>query len=398
MVGTTRQTAVRGSLGAVDAPRARSARDGRRWSLRFGRAFGIELYAHVTFLVLIVWSGATSLATGQGLAGAVAGMGFVAAVFAIVILHELGHALAARSFGIPTRDITLYPFGGVASLERMPREPKQELAIAVAGPAVNVALALLFGALSVAFGSVPLSFAIGLSPGSVLASLAGINVTLAVFNMLPAFPMDGGRVFRAFLALRLDFARATEVAVRLGQFMAVALALVGVLMSPMLMVIGVFVWLGGQAELVATRLRTALEGVPTAWATLTDFPSLGSQQSLAEASRLVLQSGARAIAVLEGGRVIGVVTRQDVIRGLASTGEHGEVASIVRGAIVEATPEEPILDVVERISRAGADLAVVSRDGRLVGVVTLDILENLVLLRGALRGPSMARTMQTSVA
>jgi len=387
MAGTTRQTEVRGPFGAVDAPRARSARDGRRWSLRFGRAFGIELYAHVTFLALIVWSGATSLAMGQGLAGAAAGMGFVAAVFAIVILHELGHALAARSFGIPTRDITLYPFGGVASLERMPREPKQELAIAVAGPAVNVALALSFGALSVALGGVPLSFAIGLSPGSVLGSLAGINVTLAVFNLLPAFPMDGGRVLRALLALRMDRVRATRVAATVGQGLAVGLGLLGLMGNPILLLIAAFVWIGAGAEAGAVEADARLSRQLAERAMITDFRTLAPGDPLSRAVDLTLAGAQKDFPVVDGGRVVGMLSQAAVLRGLRDQGAAAAVSGLMAPPLT-APAGASLADLLAEIRRGegeGEGRAVcILRGERLVGMVDLDNIVEFLRIQAAL--------------
>jgi Zn-dependent protease len=219
-----------------------------KWKL--GDVFGIGVYVHWSFWLLPAW---IVLAGGAGPGGAFVSLLFVFAVFGCVVLHELGHALMARQLGIGTRDITLYPIGGVARLARMPRRPLHELAIAVAGPAVNVAIAAVLFAILVAAGIVSQGLFFQFNGGSFLMNLFAANVALVVFNMLPAFPMDGGRVLRAFLAMSLPYLRATEIAVRVGQVLAVVLGLVGLVSGSMLVLVALFVFLAAHAELSMAR-------------------------------------------------------------------------------------------------------------------------------------------------
>src|SRR5271165_3556256 len=200
-----------------------------KYSWKLGRLCGIDVRLHWSFLIVPAWVGLTSFAAGATVASAVNAIFFVLAIFACVLLHELGHALAARRYGIATRDITLLPIGGLARLEGMTRSPRQELVIALAGPAVNVAIAgvLLLGFLL--HGSMTLPLILAPVVGSFFAQLLIVNVSLAVFNMLPAFPMDGGRVLRAVLALFLSYERATRIAASVGQGLAVCLAVAGLL-------------------------------------------------------------------------------------------------------------------------------------------------------------------------
>ena len=221
-----------------------------RMSWKLGRVAGIDLYLHPTFLLLMAFVGLTSRGSAPW------AMALTVAAFGCVLLHELGHALMARRFGIATEDITLYPIGGVARLRRMPRAPGSELLIALAGPAVNVAIAATLGLL-IAAGSV-------LDPGllpavgglNFLASLLGINLWLALFNLLPAFPMDGGRVLRALLSLRMGRGRATEVAATLGQVLAVAMPLVLMAVgwfSPFHLILAGFIYMAAGSELAQVR-------------------------------------------------------------------------------------------------------------------------------------------------
>lgn len=231
-----------------------------KWKL--GRLAGISVYVHWSFWILPAWILLSTIRGGSGLVAGLLAVIFVFAIFGCVVLHELGHALMARHYRIGTRNITLYPIGGVASLERMPTRPSQELAIALAGPAVNVAIAaVLFAvALLAGFGSlVPAGDVIG---GSFLSSLMLVNVFLAIFNLLPAFPMDGGRVLRAFLAMQMPYAKATNIAARVGQAVAVLLGIIGLFWGGTLILVAVFVFLAAQAELTMARMREAQLNAP----------------------------------------------------------------------------------------------------------------------------------------
>ena len=230
-----------------------------KWKL--GEISGIGVFVHWSFWLLPAWILYSALGAGGGLSAGLASVAFVFAVFACVVMHEFGHAFAARLFGIGTRDITLYPIGGVASLNRIPRNPLHELVIALAGPAVNVVLAAgLFIAISLGAGAgLPVTAAaFGMS---FLMGLLMANVILVVFNMLPAFPMDGGRVLRAFLAMNLPYARATEIAAKVGQAAAVVLAIAGLVMTqPTLILVAVFIFLAAQAEANMVRAQDAYGG------------------------------------------------------------------------------------------------------------------------------------------
>src|SRR5258705_1057892 len=232
-----------------------------RWSLKLGKIAGIRLYLHWTFLLLLAFVFYVDLGEGIGLSGAAQRVIFVVTLFGCIVLHELGHALAARRYGISTRDITLLPIGGVARMERMPREPRQELWVAIAGPLVNVAIAAVLLLAWVALQFVPARFLA--SQAAFLVPLLWANLFLLVFNLLPAFPMDGGRVLRALLAQRLDYVRATRIAARVGQVMAILFVIVGLkIQHPMLMLIGVFIFFGARNEAHIVEVGRNLEPEP----------------------------------------------------------------------------------------------------------------------------------------
>ena len=213
-------------------------------SWEFGSISGIKLRLHWTFLLLPIWVYLSSVIGGVGVVGAATSVLFVLAIFGCVLLHELGHAMAARQFGIGTRDITLLPIGGVAALERMPRIPLQELWIAVAGPLVNVVIASVIF-LGLLISPVSTSNVIG----QFLGQLALVNVVLVVFNMIPAFPMDGGRVLRSVLAMFMEYASATHVAATVGQICAIGLGLTGLFTGNVILIfVAGFVFLAARAE------------------------------------------------------------------------------------------------------------------------------------------------------
>jgi Zn-dependent protease len=232
-----------------------------KWSWKLAEIAGIGVFMHWTFLILIGWIVMVQVQHGADARGVAIAVAFVLSVFACVVLHEFGHALTARRYGIRTRSITLLPIGGVAQLERMPDDPQQELWVALAGPAVNVAIAGALFAILAPLGQLPALTTPSLVGSGFFGDLLIVNVILVLFNLLPAFPMDGGRVLRALLAHRLDYSRATQIAATVGQGMAILFGLAGLLFNPFLLFIALFVFLGAQAEAQATQMRWALRGV-----------------------------------------------------------------------------------------------------------------------------------------
>ena len=250
-------------------------------SWRIGRIAGIDVHLHFTFLILLGWVALSHYLQRQSWQDALSGLAFIVALFTIVVLHELGHALTARRFGIRTRDITLLPIGGVARLERIPENPKQELLVALAGSAVNVVLAALL--FVVLFVGAELSAAkeFKLVGGHFLAKLMWVNVSLAVFNLLPTFPMDGGRVLRALLAMRMDYVRATNIAASIGQGLAWVFGIIGLFTNPFLMFIALFVWMGAAQEAGQAQMKSALAGLPVSRVMMTEFRTLAPNDTRA---------------------------------------------------------------------------------------------------------------------
>lgn len=224
--------------------------------LKLGQLFGIDVYLHWSFFLLVLWVILSAITSGAGLVGALATLALVGGVFGCVVLHELGHALAARRYGVGTHNITLYPIGGVANLTRIPRDPKQELVIALAGPAVNVVIAIALAAILFVAGGLSM-VSVNLFANSLLLNLLAVNIIMIVFNMLPAFPMDGGRVFRAILAMHTSYVNATRTAASVGKFMAFAFGIYAVLSGAWtLLLIALFVYFAAEQE------RRVVEATP----------------------------------------------------------------------------------------------------------------------------------------
>lgn len=355
-------------------------------STKVGRVFGIDVQVHVTFWLLLAYVGFHEYMGERSVRAAVGGVGFVLLVFATVVVHELGHAAMARRFGIATKHITLYPTGGVAQLERMPEDPRQELLVALAGPAVNVALAVVSVVALVALRqklSVSDAFTGG---GSLLARFAAVNTVMALFNLLPAFPMDGGRVLRAVLAMRTSYVEATRRAAGVGRIMAVVLALVGILASPMLVVVAVFVWIGATAEATEAKTREALSGLPVQAAMLSEVRTIHPDDTLGRVAELLLETPQVDFPVLREGRLVGMLAHDALIAGLASEqgGREARVASAMTAAGPTVEPMDPLLRALTLFSERDISVIAVMSHDHLVGLLTLGHIGELLLVRGAI--------------
>jgi Zn-dependent protease/CBS domain-containing protein len=353
------------------------------WSIPIARIAGIQLRIHITFLLLIGWLALLYYNAG-GAAVAAGGVIFILLLFLCVVLHEFGHALAAKYFGINTPDITLLPIGGVARLARMPEEPKQELIIAIAGPAVNVVIALcLF--LVIGFRG-DLDPRTAMSSGDPLASLLKINVWLVLFNLLPAFPMDGGRILRALLATRMRYARATQIAATVGQAFAFVFGFIGLFSNPLLIFIALFVYIGASQEAALAQMKDISRRFPVSSAMVRDFRSLPHTATLEEATDALLATSQHDFPVIdESGSVAGVLTRQDLIGALRKNDPSIRVGDVMRRDIPIVTTGTPF-DEAFRIMQENNLPAVPVLDGmkRLVGLLTPENVTELMMIHSAL--------------
>ena len=355
-----------------------------RWSAPLGTFLGIRVYVHFTFLILLAWVGLSHWQAERDLGAVGESIGFILAIFACVVLHEYGHALTARRFGIKTRDITLLPIGGVARLERMPDDPRQELLVSAAGPAVNVVIALgLFGLLRLGGGSLAPE-QLSVSEGPFLVRLLLVNLALVLFNLLPAFPMDGGRMLRALLAMRMDYVRATQVAAHLGQGFALLFGLVGLFANPFLIFIALFVWIGAAQEAAMTQMRSALAGIPLERAMITDFRTLSPRDSLARAVELLLAGSQPDFPVVDQDRVEGILCRSDLLAALARQGQSSSVSEVMRRGVPSADASEMIEVAMHRLQGRDCPTIPVLRHGKLAGLLNLENLGEFVSVQSAL--------------
>lgn len=344
------------------------------WSIPILRIAGIQLRIHVTFLLLMVWLAFGSASTAI----------FVLLLFVCVVLHEFGHALAAKMYGINTPDITLLPIGGVARLERMPEEPKQELVIAIAGPLVNVIIAACLFVVIGARGYVGPETAV--RGGDLLISLFQINIWLLLFNLLPAFPMDGGRVLRALLAIRMTYARATQVAATVGQAFAFIFGFVGLFYNPFLIFIALFVYIGASQESALAQMRDITRRMPVSSAMVREFRSLGADTTLEEAADALLATSQHDFPVVDqAGAVAGVLTRHDLISALRKNDPTIRVGGVMRRDIPIVTTGTPFNEAF-RIMQENNLPAVPVLDGmkRLVGLLTPENVTELMMIHSAL--------------
>ncbi|MFB6232609.1 MAG: site-2 protease family protein [Salinibacter sp.] len=360
-------------------------------SLKIGSVAGIGIFLHWTFLLLVAAIFAYYYFQGESLGAAAVGLGLILAVFVCVILHELGHALTARHFGVPTRSITLYPIGGLARMERIPSEPMKEFWIAIGGPAVNVGIAAvialgLFGA-----GGTFTPGALQ-SPGShVLPSLMWINVALAGFNLLPAFPMDGGRVLRALLALRQDYARATQTAANVGQAMAFLFGLIGIMwFNPVLLFIALFVYVGAQQESKQAMYRAFTEGTPVRQAMVTRFTTLRVEDTLDDAVNELLAGTDHDFPVVDNGTIVGLLRRKQLIEALSEHDRDTPVTEVADQDFFTVDPGAPLDEVFQRMNTADCSTAPVVQNGHLVGLLTLENVGELIMVSSALEAPTRA--------
>ena len=356
-------------------------------SWKIGTIAGIELRLHFTFPLLLIWIGLSYYSVRQSWVDVVSGVGFTLALFTVIVLHELGHALTARRYGIGTKDITLLPIGGLARLERIPENPRQELVVALAGPAVNVviALVLLLG-LWVA-GQLPFVLDSHFIEHSFFTKLLWVNLIIVGFNMIPAFPMDGGRVLRALLAMRMNYARATNIAATIGQGFAWVLGIVGLFIfgNPFMIIIALFVWIGAAQEAAAARMKSSMAGVTVDEVMMTEFRVLTPECPLSRAVEHVLAGFQQDFPVVEDHKPVGLLTRSSLLTALAKDGPSAKVSDAMLRDFVTARAGEPIERALSRLDEDTNRTILVLRSGELAGVLSAENLGEFFMIQTALR-------------
>lgn len=355
-----------------------------RWSFIVGRVGETVVRIHLTLVVLVAWYAWTGWRLA-GVQGAVDQFLLIGLLFVSVLLHEFGHILAARRYGIPTPDVLLTPIGGVARIGRLPDRPLHEFVIAVAGPLVTLALALLLaGGVWFTEGQEALRLR-EYGDWSLLAALCWVNVVLLAFNLIPAFPMDGGRMLRAGLSRWLGLVRGTRIAARVGQALAIGFAIIGLQYNPFLLLIAIFVFLGAEAELEHVQTRALAGDLTAGRLTVTDLRVLSPTLRITEAIGILTRSDQRAFPVLsDDGRLLGIVTRDELLRGVGTAGLDAPITEAM------STPDEtgtiavgsPFDEAVGRLYEGRRDaMPVVDATGRFVGLLTRDNVTDILLIR-----------------
>ncbi len=356
-------------------------------SLKVGRFAGIKVQIHWTFWLLLVFVGFIVISNDGGLVDVGWHFLFVFALFFCVILHEFGHALTARRFDVGTRSITLLPIGGLASLNEMPDNPKQEFLIAIAGPLVNVVIAILL------YPFVPLESFVGQDPEVLqeqLSSINGnnfvfflffVNVALVLFNMLPAFPMDGGRVFRALLSMRMGRVRATSIASSVGKFLAFFFFLFGLFYNIILAVIAVFIYFGAHSENITVQQLGLLEGNTVRDAMITEFSVLKPDDPLSDAVDKILDTTEQNFVVASDGDLKGILYMDDLARALKQDGDNLTVGDVMDRSFQTLEADKPLASGYRSIQQGGKNFFPVVKNGDIVGIVDMNNINEFLTLR-----------------
>jgi Zn-dependent protease/predicted transcriptional regulator len=360
-----------------------------KWSLNLGRISGIQLYIHWTFLLLVAWILIGDLSQ-RGFPEGLLTVAFILAAFFCVTLHELGHALTARKYGIRTKNITLLPIGGLANMERMPKRPIREFNVAITGPLVNVALAIILYIFLWMKNGIPTAEEVqniqGITSKWFLFHLFVVNALLALFNLLPAFPMDGGRIFRALLSFRMSRHKATRISAQVGQFMAIIFVFVGLFNHFMLVFIGIFIFLGANAENIYENTNSLLERYKVRDVLMHHYIALSPYETLEKAVDHLLDGQDTDFLVTEGHAVRGVLSRSDILAGLRTYGKEGALMKVMRTDFESLTPDMDLQKVYQNMSKGGATVhPVFDEADKLIGILNKENVQELLMVREILQ-------------
>lgn len=360
-------------------------------SLNLGRYFGIKVQVHWTFLLIIAWAVYVGWSQGGTVASAFWMIAFVLAIFACVVLHEFGHSLTAKRYGIKTRKITLLPIGGVASLERMPEDPKQELLVAVMGPAVNVVIAaLLFFFVRSQFDVLQdpeqaEAFFQTINQQNFLLYLFITNILLVFFNAIPAFPMDGGRVLRALLSFRMDRVRATQIAANLGQIIAVFFFFIGFAYNPILIFIALFVFFGASGEYAMIQQMAALKGHRVREAMMSHYTTLSPDDGLQKIADLLLAGTERHFVVLrEENEIAGILYNDAIVEAFRHKKTQVTAGDLMKTDFKPVGPDEDLSEIYRSVQSRRHNFFPVTDNGRLVGTIDMENINEFMMIQAGL--------------
>ena len=352
-------------------------------SFKLGKIAGIGLFVHWTFSLLILFIIYTNYKAGQNSIQILWSVLFILCVFLTVFMHELGHALTAKKFGIKTKDITLLPIGGVAQLERLPEKPSEELMVAFAGPMVNIVLALitsLFISLPNTSEEMVAQLENGVNANNFFLNFYLVNIILAFFNLIPAFPMDGGRVLRALLSYKLERHQATKIAARIGQALAIGFVLLGFYSNPFLIFIGIFVFMGAQIESEYTESKYMLKGYKVRDVLMKQYPTIDYNETLETAVKLMLDSQNKHFLVTENDIPMGTLNREQIIAALAKKEGETRLSSIMDRELILLQADDLLEDIFELVYKNKSTLMLVIDDNQLIGTLDTENLLEFILI------------------
>jgi len=351
---------------------------------KIGKLAGIDIFIHWTFSLLILFIIYNSFRNGYNLIQTLWSILFVLSIFVTVVMHELGHALAAKNYGIKTKDITLLPIGGLARLEKLPEKPVEELVVAFAGPLVNVVLALMTGFV-ISIPDDPDMLTAKLSGGvdghNFLLNFFIVNIVLAIFNLIPAFPMDGGRVLRALLAFKFKRHIATRIAARIGQLIAIGFIILGFFKNPFLIFIGLFVIMGAQMEAEYTESRFFLKGYKVRDVIMKQYQTIDANELLKTAIAILLDSQSKIFLITENNEPVGTLNRDQIIHSLSKHGENIPIRDAMNKNLIFIEVDTPLEDIFELVYHNKSNLMLVVEYGKLIGTLDTENLLEFLLIK-----------------
>lgn len=355
-----------------------------KWSFQIGKLFGIPIRVHITFFLLLIFIGFY----GSRLEGARSGLFGILSViliFLCVIIHELFHSLVARSYGVKVIDIVLLPIGGVSEMEELPQKPKQEISVALAGPATSIILALIFYFAFAFLTPGMKSLKISIFQGNLLLNLFFINLILAIFNLLPAFPMDGGRVLRGLLGLRMDFLKATRIAVGIGEVFAIFLFFFGLFFNPWLALIAIFIYLGAEGEKKATELKVAIADVPVKVAMLTDVEAITPDVTLGTVLEKICHGLQQDFPIIQGNKVLGILSREKIFSALHNYPKDTKIREIMSQKFLSTTEDAALSEAFKQMTSEKLSVLPVMKGEVLKGLISLEQIGKYHMLCGPRR-------------
>lgn len=354
------------------------------YALTLGKPFGIKISVHWTFLLLILWVVVVNARQDVGITQILTSIFFILTLFVCVTLHELGHALAARRYGIETKSITLLPIGGMANIQEMPKKPKQEIIVTLSGLVVNVIIAfLLLATIYLIPGyNFDASFET-ITSQNFLILLMYINLFIVAFNLIPAFPMDGGRILRAILSLRYDRIKATKYSMMSGQVFGVVFAIIGVFINPFLFIVGMFVVIGARLEYSQLKFRSFLYDYVAKDILIKDYSVVDPGDALKEAVDLLLKSQKTGFLVKENDEVKGLLFKDDIIKGLSKYHEDVNVRQVMTTDFEPVEASTSLRDIFQIMQQKKMQMLPVFENKRLIGVIDMESIHEFIMIKSA---------------